>query len=68
MFVVDEVYCIFKWGVSFWLEYEMLFVFFECFFDVVIGVFMVMVDEVMCSDIVVKLFGGEGDIVLYGFD
>lgn len=68
MFVVDEAHCISKWGASFRPEYEMLSALSERFPDAVIGAFTATADEVTRSDIAAKLFGGEGDIVLHGFD
>ncbi len=68
MFVIDEAHCISKWGASFRPEYEMLSALAERFPTAVIGAFTATADEVTRSDIAAKLFAGEGDIVVHGFD
>lgn len=68
MFVIDEAHCISKWGASFRPEYEMLSALGQRFPRAVLGAFTATADEVTRADIAAKLFGGEGDIVVHGFD
>ena len=68
MFIVDEAHCISKWGASFRPEYEMLEALKTRFPDAVIGAFTATADEATRADIAAKLFKGEGDVLVHGFD
>ncbi len=68
MFVVDEAHCISKWGFSFRPEYEALAHLRERFPDATLGAFTATADSATQRDIVARLFGGQGDVVVRGFD
>lgn len=68
MFVIDEAHCISKWGASFRPEYEMLSALKTRFPRAVIGAFTATADAVTREDIAAKLFDGQGEIVVHGFD
>ena len=67
-FIVDEAHCISKWGVSFRPEYEMLSRLKQRFPDCTYGAFTATADQATRIDIAQKLFPGEGEIVVQGFD
>jgi ATP-dependent DNA helicase RecQ len=68
MFVVDEAHCISKWGASFRPEYEALSGLKERFPDAALSAFTATADVATRRDIAEKLFRGQGDIVVQGFD
>jgi len=68
MFVVDEAHCISKWGFSFRPEYEALSGLREQFPGATLSAFTATADTATQRDIAAKLFGGQGDIVVRGFD
>lgn len=68
MFVVDEAHCISKWGANFRPEYEALSGLKSAFPDAVFSAFTATADEATRHDIANKLFDGQGDIIVHGFD
>lgn len=68
MFVVDEAHCISKWGFSFRPEYESLSNLRTRFPKATLSAFTATADTATRQDIASKLFGGDGDIVVRGFD
>lgn len=68
MFVVDEAHCISKWGFSFRPDYEALSSLRELFPKATLSAFTATADTATRQDIATKLFGGNGDIVVRGFD
>ena len=68
LFVVDEAHCISKWGASFRPEYEQLAALKTRFPDARLAAFTATADAATREDIAAKLFGGEGEIVVHGFD
>lgn len=68
MFVVDEAHCISKWGANFRPEYEALSGLKSAFPDAVFAAFTATADEATRHDIATKLFQGDGDIIVHGFD
>ena len=65
---VDEAHCISQWGASFRPDYEALCRLREVFPDAAIGAFTATADEITRDDIAEKLFGGEAEIIVHGFD
>jgi len=68
LFVVDEAHCISKWGASFRPEYEQLAALKTRFPGAGLAAFTATADAATREDIAAKLFGGEGEIVVHGFD
>ena len=68
LIAVDEAHCISQWGASFRPEYEALLGLREAFPNVPIGAFTATADEAARRDIVKKLFGGEAQTYVAGFD
>tara|TARA_R110000868_G_scaffold208877_1_gene458424 strand:- start:5347 stop:7158 length:1812 start_codon:yes stop_codon:yes gene_type:complete len=68
LFVVDEAHCISKWGASFRPEYEQLSQLKHHFPNATLAAFTATADSATRTDIAEKLFGGEGDTVVRGFD
>jgi ATP-dependent DNA helicase RecQ len=68
MFVVDEAHCISKWGASFRPEYEALSGLKDRFPDAALSAFTATADVATRRDIAEKLFRGQGDVVVHGFD
>ena len=68
MFVVDEAHCISKWGANFRPEYEALSGLKLAFPDAVFSAYTATADEATRRDIAVKLFDGQGEIIVHGFD
>lgn len=68
MFVVDEAHCISKWGASFRPDYEALSQLSQFFPDAIIAAFTATADRSTRLDINQKLSGGNGEILLRGFD
>ena len=68
LIAVDEAHCISQWGASFRPEYEALHGLRSAFPDAPIGAFTATADEAARRDIVAKLFGGEAEVFVSGFD
>jgi ATP-dependent DNA helicase RecQ len=68
LIAVDEAHCISQWGPSFRPEYEALARLREIFPGVPIGAFTATADEVTRRDIAEKLFGGDCETHIAGFD
>ncbi len=68
MFVVDEAHCISKWGASFRPDYEQLSRLSDLFPESVLAAFTATADKATRNDIAAKLFRGEGQIIVHGFD
>jgi len=68
LFVVDEAHCISKWGASFRPEYEQLAQLKHHFPKATLAAFTATADSATRTDISEKLFGGQGDTVVRGFD
>ncbi len=68
LIAVDEAHCITQWGASFRPEYEALLGLRNAFPGVPIGAFTATADEAARKDIVAKLFGGEAELHVSGFD
>jgi ATP-dependent DNA helicase RecQ len=68
LFVVDEAHCISKWGAAFRPEYEQLSELRDQFPGARLAAFTATADAATREDIARKLFGGEGEIVVHGFD
>jgi ATP-dependent DNA helicase RecQ len=68
LIAVDEAHCISQWGASFRPEYEMLKGLQHAFPGIPIGAFTATADEAARRDIVAKLFGGNADVFVSGFD
>jgi ATP-dependent DNA helicase RecQ len=68
LIAVDEAHCISQWGASFRPEYEALHGLRAAFPEASIGAFTATADEAARRDIVRKLFGGEAEVFVSGFD
>ncbi len=68
LIVVDEAHCISKWGASFRPEYEALSQLPDRFPQATVAAFTATADTATQNDIAAKLFRGNGDIVVHGFD
>jgi ATP-dependent DNA helicase RecQ len=68
MFIVDEAHCISKWGTGFRPEYGALTALRERFPSATIAGFTATADKATQRDIADKLFGGNGDTIVQGFD
>ena len=68
LIAVDEAHCISQWGASFRPEYEALKDLQHAFPGVPIGAFTATADEAARRDIVAKLFGGQAEVYVSGFD
>jgi ATP-dependent DNA helicase RecQ len=68
LIAIDEAHCISQWGASFRPEYGMLQTLREAFPGVPIGAFTATADEPTRRDIVAKIFGGDADVHVSGFD
>ncbi len=65
---VDEAHCISQWGPAFRRDYESLGQLRELFPGVPIGAYTATADAVTRADIAEKLFGGDAEIFVHGFD
>jgi ATP-dependent DNA helicase RecQ len=65
---IDEAHCISQWGASFRPEYEALARLRHVFPGIPVGAFTATADEVTRSDIVTRLFDGEAQVFVHGFD
>ncbi len=68
MFVVDEAHCISKWGTGFRPDYAALEHLKARYPSATIAGFTATADSTTRSDIADKLYGGNGDTVVHGFD
>ncbi len=68
LIAIDEAHCISQWGASFRPEYDMLQNLRGAFPGVPIGAVTATADEATRQDIVAKLFGGDADLYVAGFD
>lgn len=68
LIAIDEAHCISQWGASFRPEYDMLQTLRQAFPGIPIGAFTATADEATRRDIVGKLFGGEAELFVSGFD
>jgi len=68
LIAIDEAHCISQWGPSFRPEYDMLQTLRQAFPGVPIGAFTATADEATRRDIVGKIFGGEAEVYVAGFD
>ena len=68
LIAIDEAHCISRWGPSFRPEYEQLGALKEHFPGVPIAALTATADESTRIDIAAQLFGGDGKIVVRGFD
>jgi ATP-dependent DNA helicase RecQ len=68
LIAVDEAHCISQWGASFRPEYDALQNLKTAFPNVPIGAFTATADEVTRRDMVAKIFGGQADVFVSGFD
>ena len=68
LIAIDEAHCISQWGPSFRPEYDMLQTLRQAFPGVPIGAFTATADEATRRDIVGKIFGGDAEVYVAGFD
>lgn len=68
LFAIDEAHCISQWGASFRPEYDMLQELRIAFPGVPIGAVTATADEATRRDIVAKLFAGDSEVYVAGFD
>ena len=68
LFAVDEAHCISQWGPSFRPEYEDLGRLRDLFPGVPIAALTATADATTRRDVVQRLFGGEAETVVLGFD
>jgi len=68
LIAIDEAHCISQWGPAFRPEYEALTRLREVFPGVPIAAFTATADEITREDIAAKLFAGQADVFVAGFD
>ncbi|MEJ0044380.1 MAG: DNA helicase RecQ [Rhizomicrobium sp.] len=68
LIAIDEAHCISQWGPAFRPEYEALSRLREIFPRVPIAALTATADEATRADVVAKLFGGDAEQVVLGFD
>ncbi len=68
LFAIDEAHCVSQWGPAFRPEYEDLRRLREVFPGVPVAALTATADEVTRADIAQKLFGGDVDVQVLGFD
>ena len=68
MIAIDEAHCISQWGASFRPEYDMLQALKAAFPETPIGAFTATADDATRRDIVGKIFAGNADVFVSGFD
>ncbi|MEO6609227.1 MAG: ATP-dependent DNA helicase RecQ [Aestuariivirga sp.] len=68
LIAVDEAHCISQWGASFRPEYDALQNLKSAFPGIPIGAFTATADEATRRDMVSKIFGGQADVFVAGFD
>ncbi len=67
-FAIDEAHCISQWGHDFRPDYRRLAELPEHFPDAKLSAFTATADSVTRQDIVARLFGGEANVFVAGFD
>ncbi len=67
-FAIDEAHCISQWGHDFRPDYRRLAELPEHFPDARLSAFTATADSVTRQDIVARLFGGEANVFVAGFD
>lgn len=68
LFAIDEAHCISQWGPAFRPEYADLAKLRDIFPGVPIAALTATADEVTRDDIAARLFGGDAEIIVTGFD
>ncbi len=68
MFAIDEAHCISRWGAAFRPEYEQLGQLRGAFPEARLAAFTATADPTTRDDIVAKLFGGQAQVFVAGFD
>jgi len=68
LIAIDEAHCISQWGPAFRPEYEALSRLRELFPRVPIAALTATADEATRADVLVRLFGGDAEQVVLGFD
>jgi len=68
LFAIDEAHCISQWGPAFRTEYSDLAKLKDIFPGVPIAALTATADPITRDDIAARLFGGEAEIVVTGFD
>ena len=68
LIAIDEAHCLSRWGPSFRPDYEALIRLKELFPNVPIVALTATADKSTQEDIVTKLFGGQGQVYVSGFD
>ena len=68
LFAVDEAHCISQWGPAFRPEYAELAKLRDIFPGVPIAALTATADEITRGDIAARLFGGDAEIIVTGFD
>lgn len=68
LIAIDEAHCLSRWGPSFRPDYEALVRLRDLFPDVPLVALTATADQSTQNDIVAKLFGGQGQVFVSGFD
>jgi ATP-dependent DNA helicase RecQ len=68
LFVVDEAHCVSKWGTNFRPEYGALADLQKHFPNATKAGFTATADTATQRDVAAKLFAGQGDMIVHGFD
>jgi ATP-dependent DNA helicase RecQ len=68
LFVVDEAHCVSKWGTNFRPEYGALADLQKHFPNATKAGFTATADTATQRDVATKLFAGQGDVIVHGFD
>ncbi len=68
LFVVDEAHCISQWGPAFRPEYAELARLRELFPEAPLAAFTATADAATRSEVVERLFGGDAETFIHGFD
>ena len=68
LFAIDEAHCISQWGPAFRTEYADLAQLRDIFPGVPIAALTATADPITRDDIAARLFGGEAEIIVTGFD
>jgi ATP-dependent DNA helicase RecQ len=68
LFAIDEAHCISQWGPAFRPEYAELAKLRDIFPGVPIAALTATADEITRGDIAARLFGGDAEIIVTGFD
>jgi ATP-dependent DNA helicase RecQ len=68
LFVVDEAHCVSKWGTNFRPEYGALADLQKHFPNATKAGFTATADTATQRDVAAKLFAGQGDVIVHGFD